>query len=157
MALHSCHSCHGSRVYWGMRCDFPRGEAFILLQYSSVLKLCSYACHAQLSKHSFLSGFTTYFCTLVQLGMVQYPLDGHVCVCVYVWYVCVHLYVCTYVCVWYMCVHLYVCTYMCVCGMCVCTCMCGTCVCVVRVCALVYVYIRVGMCVCTCNSVCQCM
>ena len=109
MALHSCHSCHGSRVYWGMRCDFPHGEAFILLQYSSVLKLCGYVCHAQLSKHSFLSGLTTYFCTLVQLGLVQSPLDGHTCMPVSV-----------YVCMCSTCV----CTCMCVCGTCVCTCMC---------------------------------
>ena len=165
MALHSCHSCHGSRVYWGMRCDFPHGEAFILLQYSSVLKLRGYVCHAQLSKHSFLSGFTTYFCTLVQLGLVQSPLDGHTCMPVSV-----------YACTCSTCV----CTCMCVCGTCVCTlCVCVwyvlcTCMCVhvcstcvhLYVCAYVWyvcmsvrvmnvrLYVYVGACACVCVSVC---
>ena len=155
MALHSCHSCHGSRVYWGMWCDFPHGEAFILLQYSSVSN-----CAVMSVMHNYPN---IHFCLVSPRIFVHWSswvwfsppwMVIHACLCrctcvcvvrvcalVCVVRVCALVCVvrvCALVCV-VLCVHLYV-WYVCVCGTYVCTCMCVMCVCV-----------------CTCNSVCQCM
>ena len=83
----------------------------------------------------------------------------HVCACVYMCVVCVHVGACGCICVHvctcvYMWVHVCACVCMCV-HVCACVCTCG-CMCV-HVCACVYMCVHVCTCGCMCVHVCACV